>query len=281
MPHPPIGSFPKAKRPNMAEEVSLLFNEELRHFSHNIAKDCDKAFKTSLIDVHSISGSLHDWGDVDSALHQQDTDENSSSDVTSEGYKRRHFSFSFWKSNRERDSKMMIDNARGGAGEDRDVTVRAKAQKQGLRNSASAGSRNIEVKQNWFARLFRVKPATGYICLTLSRKRARQEVAILLKEWRKYGMRGVSVDKERNIVFARIGAKNHLNLKKVSFAAEIVAVIEHGKKQPLSIVRFTQERGAASSFHKVVDTMRIVFASRNLLVAERNKQKMMIKTLNS
>ena len=60
-----------------------------------------------------------------------------------------------------------------------------------------------------------------------------------------------------------------------------MTVIEHGKKQPLSIVRFTQERGAASSFHKVVDTMRIVFASRNLLVADRNKQKMMIKTLNS
>lgn len=60
-----------------------------------------------------------------------------------------------------------------------------------------------------------------------------------------------------------------------------MTVIEHGKKQPLSIIRFTQERGAASSFHKVVDTIRIVFTDRNLVVKDRGKQKMMIKTLNS
>jgi hypothetical protein len=72
-----------------------------------------------------------------------------------------------------------------------------------------------------------------------------------------------------------------LNLKEVAFAAEVMTVIEHGKKQPLSIIRFTQERGAASSFHKVVDTMRIVFTDRNLVVKDRSKQKMMIKTLNS
>jgi hypothetical protein len=72
-----------------------------------------------------------------------------------------------------------------------------------------------------------------------------------------------------------------LNLKEVAFAAEVMTAIEHGKKQPLSIIRFTQERGAASSFHKVVDTMRIVFTDRNLVVEDRSKQKMMIKTLNS
>lgn len=72
-----------------------------------------------------------------------------------------------------------------------------------------------------------------------------------------------------------------LNLKEVAFAAEIMTVIEHGKRQPLSIVRFTQERGAASSFHRVVETMKMVFDSRHLLVADRSKAKMMIKTLNS
>lgn len=68
--------------------------------------------------------------------------------------------------------------------------------------------RNIEVQQNWLARLFGVKPATSYVCLAISRKRARQEIAILLKDWRRYGMRDIQVDKERNIVFARVGAKN-------------------------------------------------------------------------
>jgi serine/threonine-protein kinase HSL1 (negative regulator of Swe1 kinase) len=60
-----------------------------------------------------------------------------------------------------------------------------------------------------------------------------------------------------------------------------MTVLEHGKKQPLSIVRITQERGAASSFHRVVDTMRHIFQRRNLLVGDKSKQKMMIKTLNA
>lgn len=60
-----------------------------------------------------------------------------------------------------------------------------------------------------------------------------------------------------------------------------MTVIEHGNKQPLSIVRFTQERGAASSLHRIVDTMRLMFDSRHMVVTNRNKQKMMIKTLNA
>ncbi|KAK1965673.1 Pkinase-domain-containing protein [Colletotrichum sublineola] len=141
--------------------------------------------------------------------------------------------------------------------------------------------RNIEVHQNWLARLFGVKPATRHACLVISRKRARQELVILLKSWRRYGMGDIQVDKERNIVFARVGAENYLGMKEVAFAAEIMTVIEHGKKGPLCIVRLTQERGAASSFHMVVDTIWKVFESRGLLVADKSKEKMMIKTLNS
>lgn len=72
-----------------------------------------------------------------------------------------------------------------------------------------------------------------------------------------------------------------LQIKEVHFAVEIITVIEHGKRNHLSIIRFTQEKGAASSFHKVVDTMNGVFSSRNILVQDERKSKMMIKTLNS
>lgn len=68
--------------------------------------------------------------------------------------------------------------------------------------------RQIEPQQNWLARLFRVKPATRTLCLAISRRRARQEATILLREWRKWGMRDVEVDKDRNIIFARVGKKN-------------------------------------------------------------------------
>lgn len=230
--------------------------------------------------------------------------------------RKKNFSLPFWKNNKGNGLKMSIDGefklehkwARPltwtdgpGISNGFEVAKRnSSTRNPSWRHSgATDGSRNIEVKQSWLARLFRVKPATSYMCMAISRKRARQEVAILLREWRRYGIRGVQVDKERNIIFARVGAKNcewclawagslpvanvmtDLNLKEVSFAAEIMTVIEHGKRQALSIVRFTQERGAASSFHRVVDTMRTVFDSRHLLVADRSKQKMMIKTLNA
>lgn len=61
-------------------------------------------------------------------------------------------------------------------------------------------------------------------------------------------------------------------------------VIEHGKRNQrtqLSIARFTQEKGAASSFHKVVDAINVEFRNRGLLVTDKRKTQMMIKTLNS
>lgn len=71
------------------------------------------------------------------------------------------------------------------------------------------------------------------------------------------------------------------DLKEVSFAAEIMTVIEHGKKPKLSIARFTQESGAASSFHKALETLETVLKSRGFLVTDDRKKRMMIKTLNA
>jgi serine/threonine-protein kinase HSL1 (negative regulator of Swe1 kinase) len=70
-------------------------------------------------------------------------------------------------------------------------------------------------------------------------------------------------------------------MREVAFAAEIMKVIEHGRKSHLSIVRFTQEFGAASSFHKVVETLEGVLRVRGMLVADDRKRRMMVKTLNS
>jgi serine/threonine-protein kinase HSL1 (negative regulator of Swe1 kinase) len=60
-----------------------------------------------------------------------------------------------------------------------------------------------------------------------------------------------------------------------------LTVIEHEKKSKLSIARFTQERGAASSFQKVLETMETVLKSRGLLLTDQRKKRMMIKTLNA
>ncbi|KAI1069704.1 hypothetical protein LB507_008482 [Fusarium sp. FIESC RH6] len=229
-----------------------------------------------------------EWQDCNSYLTSSDG-KRSDSTSTDAHSKKKTFSFSFWKSNKQRDSSMSIAKEPDEKDEKPSVELSAvsktststKISQPRWHESNSGPVRNIEVKQNWLARLFRVKPATDHICMTISRRRARQEVTILLREWRKYGIRDIQVDKQRNIIFARVGDKNFLNLKEVSLAAEVITVIEHGKKQPLSIIRFTQERGAASSFHRVVNTMRMMFEARALIVSDRNKQKMMIKTLNS
>jgi serine/threonine-protein kinase HSL1 (negative regulator of Swe1 kinase) len=70
-------------------------------------------------------------------------------------------------------------------------------------------------------------------------------------------------------------------MNEVAFAAEVMTVIEHGKRSHLSIARFTQERGAASSFHKVVETMEAVLKCRGFLVSDERKRRMMVKTLNA
>lgn len=68
--------------------------------------------------------------------------------------------------------------------------------------------RQIATQRNWWARLFHVKPAKRYLAFTVSKHRARRELANLLREWKKYGVRDVIVDSQRNMIFARIGPKN-------------------------------------------------------------------------
>ncbi|KFY08292.1 hypothetical protein V492_06361 [Pseudogymnoascus sp. VKM F-4246] len=148
-------------------------------------------------------------------------------------------------------------------------------------NYRDDATRQIEPHQNWLARLFLVKPATGHLCFNLTKRRARQEVALLLKDWRQFGIKDVVVNKPDNLVFGKVAPTNYLELKQVAFACEFLTVIEHGKRNHLSICKFTQETGAASSLYRVVATMESVFMTRGLLVGEERKRRMMIKTLTS
>ena len=75
-------------------------------------------------------------------------------------------------------------------------------------NHEDPRARQIAPQQNWLAKLFHVKPAAKFICFTVSKRRARQEITTILREWKRYGLRDVQVDKERNIVFGRVASKN-------------------------------------------------------------------------
>lgn len=71
-----------------------------------------------------------------------------------------------------------------------------------------------------------------------------------------------------------------MQVKELSFAAEVMTVIEHGTQHPLSIVRITQEKGAASSLERVADNIKSTLQEQDMLVTDKRKAKMMIKTLN-
>lgn len=57
-------------------------------------------------------------------------------------------------------------------------------------------------------------------------------------------------------------------------------MLEHGRQANLSLARFRQERGAASSFNKVVDSLCGVLLQRGLLVADPARAKKMARVLD-
>ncbi|KIW89741.1 uncharacterized protein Z519_09898 [Cladophialophora bantiana CBS 173.52] len=140
---------------------------------------------------------------------------------------------------------------------------------------AAAAVAPIEISQNWFAKFFHIKPATRVICLQISKGKAKKELIKILKDWRKYGLRDVVSERRGggDVVRGRVDVSNYLQLKPVHFHAYLYSVLEHGRKANLSIIKFTQEKGAASSFYKVVDTLEAVLKERSLLVVDTQRKK--------
>ncbi|EAQ89890.1 hypothetical protein CHGG_06509 [Chaetomium globosum CBS 148.51] len=179
--------------------------------------------------------------------------------------KKKSFGFAFWKGAKDEAKMSLADSDPDDVRNRPEKIAKKRASRehrimsgtsQSVWSESDGGIRKIEVQQNWLARLFRVKPAMRHLCFNILKRRARQEVAILLREW-------------------------HLKLKEVSFAVELMTVIEHGKRNQLSIARLTQEKGAASSFHRVVGAINSALCARALLVTDKRKINMMVKTLNS
>ncbi|KAL8638555.1 MAG: hypothetical protein Q9226_008987 [Calogaya cf. arnoldii] len=133
--------------------------------------------------------------------------------------------------------------------------------------------------QNWLQKFLRIKPAVTVLPFQVSRVRARKEMVSLLREWRKYGMRDVVVDKVAGRVWARVGEKNSLHIRPVSLAIETFTVLERGRKANLTLARFTQEKGAKSSFERVVKTMEKVLGERGILVEDAGKARGMRSVL--
>ncbi|KAK5064739.1 hypothetical protein LTR84_000573 [Exophiala bonariae] len=140
---------------------------------------------------------------------------------------------------------------------------------------AAAASRPIEINQNWFARLFNVRPATRVLCLVITKTRARRELLKILNHWHQYGLRDVVTERRAgtDIIRARLDAENYLSLKPVHFHAYLYSVLEHGRKANLSVIKLTQEKGAASTFVNIHEVLENNFRNRSLLVLDRARKK--------
>ena len=75
-------------------------------------------------------------------------------------------------------------------------------------NGGNEEEKTLGIQRNWLERFFNIKPAAQAMCFRVKRQLVRKELVKLLRGWYEYGIRDVLVDKERNLVFARVAAEN-------------------------------------------------------------------------
>ena len=172
--------------------------------------------------------------------------------------------------------------------------------------------------QNWLARFLRIKPAVNVMCFQVSKVRARKEVAGVFREWRRFGMRDIVVDKTAGKIWARVDVKNcmcifssrpsfsipsryglspsghvsfslqyvgichnaanvlaALRIPSLSIAAEFHTLLHRGRRANIAIARFTQEKGAKSSFERLFEALEQILKARGLVVEDRKMVKQM------
>ncbi|MCJ1353584.1 MAG: hypothetical protein MMC33_003571 [Icmadophila ericetorum] len=129
--------------------------------------------------------------------------------------------------------------------------------------------------QNWLARFLHIKPAKKILCFQIGKMHALKEISKLLREWRRYGMKDIVVDKGNARVFARVDAKNHLKIRPVSIAIEFFPIFKHSRPTNTSIARFTQEQGAKTSFERVCVTLEQLLTGKGMMITDKKKKRAM------
>jgi hypothetical protein len=75
-------------------------------------------------------------------------------------------------------------------------------------NNPPRNKRLSLASQNWFARVFQIKPASRVIALNTSKVKGRKEVYKMLREWKEYGMENVYMDKSNSVVHGQVSEVN-------------------------------------------------------------------------
>ncbi|KAL0636756.1 serine/threonine-protein kinase gin4 [Maublancomyces gigas] len=124
-------------------------------------------------------------------------------------------------------------------------------------------------QRNWFQRVLNVKPASRIIHCSISALQCRKEILKLYKDWLKHGLIIVEDDRRGLVLRARVGSPNSLNIKEVSFVGEI-RTHNGTRRTGTSLVQFTQEKGAASSFNRVLDEIVLACSLKGLLAQDEH-----------
>ncbi|MCJ1288078.1 hypothetical protein MMC26_007431 [Xylographa opegraphella] len=150
--------------------------------------------------------------------------------------------------------------------------------------------------QNWVARFLHIKPASKVFAFQVSSIKARKDIASILRDWKRYGIRDVVVDKVAGRLWARVAQENLYNteimlgypyrssqlvldIKPVALALELFPIFVRGRRANLSVGRFTQETGAKSSFERVIVALEEVLRRRGRLIKEKKRAREMARCL--
>lgn len=137
---------------------------------------------------------------------------------------------------------------------------------------------------NWFARLLQVKPASMTLVFEASRIHVIKEVRSILRDWKRFGVREIVIDKHEGRIWASLNADNSLGVKPVEIVVQVFAVVYTANKKlrnagGMSIAKMEQVKGAKSSFDRCAHEMQRVCGERQLLVTDYEKAKEMKRVL--
>lgn len=65
-----------------------------------------------------------------------------------------------------------------------------------------------EMQMNWLSHFLHIKPASKTLCFQIGRGKVRQDLVRLLRDWQRFGVHDVSLDRESNSINARIDKNN-------------------------------------------------------------------------
>ncbi|GAO47838.1 hypothetical protein G7K_2034-t2 [Saitoella complicata NRRL Y-17804] len=116
-------------------------------------------------------------------------------------------------------------------------------------------------KTSWFSKFLSIAPASRTIRTTLPSDSLCHELHDIFRRWEQLGVgiSHVSVSKDGQTLRARVDSSNAMDLKSVRFKCDIA-------KGGRGTCVFTQEKGAASSFERVVREVELCLRDMNVLI---------------